>query len=132
MQFQVPQFIDVEDKIFGPLTLKQFLYLCGAGAISFMLFFSLTTPLWIGISVVLLALACVLAFIRINGQSMPRMLLASFGYLWFPKFYVWRYTTPGQALPVVHDLPRAQGEEGSPLKKLFLRFNTARGPISGQ
>src|SRR3989338_737591 len=26
MQFQVPQFIEVEDKIFGPLTLKQFFY----------------------------------------------------------------------------------------------------------
>ena len=33
MQFQVPQFIEVEDKIFGPLTFKQFVYvLGGAGA----------------------------------------------------------------------------------------------------
>ena len=27
MQYQVPQFIEVEDKIFGPLTFKQFLYI---------------------------------------------------------------------------------------------------------
>ena len=39
MQFQVPQFIDVENKIIGPLSLRQFLYLAGAGLISFMLFF---------------------------------------------------------------------------------------------
>ena len=33
MQFQVPQFIEVEDKIFGPLTFKQFVYVAGgAGA----------------------------------------------------------------------------------------------------
>jgi hypothetical protein len=31
MRFQVPQFTDVEDKIVGPLTLKQFVYLAGAG-----------------------------------------------------------------------------------------------------
>ncbi|TSC80302.1 MAG: hypothetical protein G01um101429_152 [Parcubacteria group bacterium Gr01-1014_29] len=30
-QFQVPQFIEVEDKIFGPLTTKQFFYLLGGG-----------------------------------------------------------------------------------------------------
>ena len=29
MQFQVPQFIEVEDKIFGPLTFKQFIYMGG-------------------------------------------------------------------------------------------------------
>jgi hypothetical protein len=29
MQFRVPQFIDIEDKLFGPLTFKQFIYLAG-------------------------------------------------------------------------------------------------------
>jgi len=37
MRFQVPQFIEVEDKIFGPLTLKQFIYLAGAGGVVFVL-----------------------------------------------------------------------------------------------
>jgi len=39
MQYQVPQFIEVEDRIIGPLTLKQFLYLAFAGAILFVLWF---------------------------------------------------------------------------------------------
>jgi len=29
MRFEVPQFIEVEDKIFGPFTWKQFIYLMG-------------------------------------------------------------------------------------------------------
>ena len=29
MQYQVPQFIEVEDKIFGPLTFKQLVYVVG-------------------------------------------------------------------------------------------------------
>ena len=37
MQFKVPQFIDMEDKIVGPLTLKQFAYILGAGGFSFLL-----------------------------------------------------------------------------------------------
>ena len=34
MQFQVPQFIETEDKVVGPLTLRQFMYIAGAGAAS--------------------------------------------------------------------------------------------------
>lgn len=33
MQFAVPQFTDVEDKLIGPLTLKQFLFLLATGGI---------------------------------------------------------------------------------------------------
>ena len=38
MQFQVPQFIEIEDKIFGPLTFKQFIYLAGGGGLCFLLY----------------------------------------------------------------------------------------------
>jgi len=33
MQFNVPQFIETEDKLIGPFTLKQFLYLAAGGAL---------------------------------------------------------------------------------------------------
>ncbi len=45
MRYQVPQFIEIEDKIFGPLTLKQFIYLAGGGGLC-LIFFSLL-PLYI-------------------------------------------------------------------------------------
>ena len=35
MRFQVPQFIEIESKIFGPLTFKQFIYLAGGGGRNF-------------------------------------------------------------------------------------------------
>lgn len=38
MQYQVPQFIEVEDKIFGQLTLKQFIYLAGGAGLSFLVY----------------------------------------------------------------------------------------------
>ena len=41
MQFQVPQGIDMEDKIVGPLTLIQFLYLLVGGVIDYLLFLNL-------------------------------------------------------------------------------------------
>jgi hypothetical protein len=35
MQFRIPQFIDIEDKVFGPFTFKQFGYLLGAIAFAY-------------------------------------------------------------------------------------------------
>lgn len=126
MQFQVPQFIDVEDKIFGPLTLRQFLYLAGAGAGSFILFFSLDTKLWIAITVILGSLAAALAFVKYNGRSMLVLLGSLFRYLWLPKFYLWRYNASpaAEGALTVPKLPPAVSSGSSPLTSLLLKFKT--------
>jgi hypothetical protein len=131
MQFQVPQFIDIEDKIFGPLTLKQFLYLAGAGAFSFILFFALQTPVWIGITVLMFIIAATLAFIKYNGQTMLTIGGSFLKYLWLPKFYLWKYSSPNKELPTIHSLPsEGNPTNGGPLKNLLLKFNTARGAVN--
>ena len=38
MQFKVPQFLDIEDKIFGPFTFKEFVYLAGGAGLCFVLY----------------------------------------------------------------------------------------------
>ena len=59
MQFQVPQFIEVEDKIVGPLTFKQFIYLAGGGGVIAILyaFLPLFFVILLGIPVAAFALA---------------------------------------------------------------------------
>jgi hypothetical protein len=42
MEFQVPQFIEVEDKIFGPFTFKQFIFIIGGGGLGFIIWFLLS------------------------------------------------------------------------------------------
>ncbi|MEK7555552.1 MAG: PrgI family protein [Patescibacteria group bacterium] len=90
MQFQIPQFIDVENKIVGPLSLRQFLYLAGAGAISFMLFFVLQMWLWFLVTVFLTIIALALALIKYNGQPLPKILWLALGFLWKPRLYLWQ------------------------------------------
>ena len=87
MQFQVPQFIEVEDKIFGPLTLKEFIYLAVAGGVVFMLFFILQTWLWVIMAAILVTGATAFAFIKINGRPLAIILIAALRYAWQPKFY---------------------------------------------
>ncbi len=82
MQFPVPQFTEVEDKIFGPLTLKQFGIVFGAGVVIF-LGYSATKSL--AVLVVLFLLfglpALGIAFAKPNG----RPLYNSFGFMF--RFY---------------------------------------------
>lgn len=90
MQFKVPQFIDVEDKLFGPLTFKQFAYLAGGGGLVFVAYKLL--PLYIAIPVMLpiAGLALLLTFYRINGQPFIYYLQASIVYLVGSKLYIWK------------------------------------------
>jgi len=90
MQVQIPQFIEIENKIVGPLTLKQFLYLAGAGGLSFMFYFILEFWLWLLITSILGAIAIALAFIKYNGQHLPKIISAAFNFFWKPRFYLWQ------------------------------------------
>lgn len=87
MQFQVPQFIETEDRIVGPLTLRQFIYIAIGAIISFILFFVLQVWLWIIITLILMAVSVSLAFIKINGRSMSVFAQSAFGYIWSPRVY---------------------------------------------
>jgi len=94
MQFQVPQFIETEDKIIGPLTLRQFLYVVGAGGLSFILFFTVEMWLWILLSIFLMAISLSLAFVKIGGRSLIHIGLSAFGFYWRPQAYVWQPEHP--------------------------------------
>lgn len=90
MQFKVPQFIDVEDKLFGPLTFKQFAYVVGGGGMVFVLYKLL--PLWVAIIPILAVagLAVALAFYRINNQPFVYYLQAGITYFLKSKLYLWK------------------------------------------
>ena len=91
MQYQVPQFIEIEDKIIGPLTLKQFLYLAGPAAISFILFFMLKFGIWLLITFILGSIGVFLAFGEIIIKRPPeKFLLSIFWYYFNPKIYIWK------------------------------------------
>ncbi|MDP3784561.1 MAG: PrgI family protein [bacterium] len=89
-QFQVPQFIEVEDKIFGPLTLKQFLYVLGGGAVIFLLYVFL--PLWLTfiLGFPFGAFFLVLAFYEVNGQPFIKVLESALNHYTKTRLYIWK------------------------------------------
>jgi len=90
MQFQVPQFIETEDKIVGPFTLKQFMFIAGAGLGSAILYFTVVTWLWMILTIILLGSAIGVAFIKVEGRPLGNVLLSAFGFYWKPQTYIWK------------------------------------------
>lgn len=89
MQFQVPQFLDVEDKIVGPLTIKQFIYVAGGVGLAYM---SWKLVAYVGL---ILALGCIalggaLAFYRFNNKPFAFLIQSAFAYIISNRLYIWR------------------------------------------
>jgi len=94
MRYQVPQFIEIEDKIFGPLTIKQFVYLAGGAAVSYLIYASLHTylPLYLIIilAVPIIAMAVALAFYKVNGKPFINVVEFAIKYYIGDKLYIWK------------------------------------------
>jgi hypothetical protein len=95
MRFQVPQFIEVEDVIFGPFSFRQFVYILGGAGISYIIFQFVPHPfLAILLIVPVAGLALALAFFRFNGRPFISTLEAAFHYFKKGKKYMWKKSEP--------------------------------------
>ncbi len=88
-QFVVPQFLDVEDKILGPITARQFVILIADAIILAILYKLLLFGYFLGVGAIILGAGLALAFIRINGQPFHYFLLNIIQTLRRPILRVW-------------------------------------------
>ncbi|MDD3006453.1 MAG: PrgI family protein [Candidatus Pacebacteria bacterium] len=90
MQFSVPQFIDVEDKIVGPLTGKQTIYLIMGGGVLLMAFTFFSFMFFLLIFIIIAPLTLAFAFYRPKGISLARYLANVLEYFTTNHLYLWR------------------------------------------
>jgi hypothetical protein len=90
VKFQVPQFIATETKLIGPLTLRQFLWLAGGGAIVFFLFLVLNRYLFFFFAIPIGASSAALAFVKINETPLVNYALYGLSYFLNPKQYIFK------------------------------------------
>ncbi|OGI66135.1 hypothetical protein A3A95_00245 [Candidatus Nomurabacteria bacterium RIFCSPLOWO2_01_FULL_39_18] len=90
MQFKVPQFLDIEDKIFGPFTFKEFIYLAGGAGLCFVLYKLLGFFLGIIPMLAIAGLSLALTFYRPNNKPFSNMIEAGFNYFTQDKLYIWK------------------------------------------
>ena len=102
MQFQVPQFIEVEDKIFGPLTLKQFIYLAGGAGLCFIIYEFITLLIAVPLILLVAGFSAAMAFYKVNNKPFINVVESAFKYFFTAKLYIWkkedRRPDPGKKL----------------------------------
>lgn len=99
MRYEVPQFIDIEERIVGPLTLSQFFYLAGGVGGAYIAFRFLPGIINIIVVVALVGLGSALAFVKINNRPFPVMLYAMMVYWTGTKMYVWSFGRANRVKP---------------------------------
>lgn len=95
MRFEVPQFIEIEDKIFGPLTWKQFVYVAGGGGLAAVLFFFTPLIIFLILGLPIAAVTFLLTFFPVNNRPFALFLEAAVRYFKGSKLYLWRKSGSG-------------------------------------
>ncbi|MBU2595562.1 PrgI family protein [Patescibacteria group bacterium] len=90
MQYKVPQKIDLEDKIIGPLTLKQFIYLLGGGMLDYVIFTAAQSAFWGWLLIFMVSLlALAFAFVQVEEQPFSYLMTSFLSYFLRPKIRLW-------------------------------------------
>ncbi|MFZ2189256.1 MAG: PrgI family protein [Candidatus Magasanikiibacteriota bacterium] len=131
-QFVVPQFIDVEDKIFGPITVRQFLILLFGGMVIFLAYRYADFALFITLLATVGSLSLVFSFVKINGQTFHYFLLNIIQTIRRPSLRVWSKVYSNnelnylrnQATSIVEEVEKGKSTKSQHIRDLALVVNT--------
>ncbi|GIW68730.1 MAG: hypothetical protein KatS3mg100_224 [Candidatus Parcubacteria bacterium] len=133
MQFHVPQFIELEAKIFGPLSFRQFVFLAGGVGFLAMLWFWVSSILAIVVGIPIVALGAALAFWKPYGMPFEKLLEAAFWFFTSRHLYLWQKPTskaapsaPQGAEGATRPIPHIQTTGPSKLRELAFRLDVQR------
>jgi hypothetical protein len=90
MRFKVPKDVDIEDRIVGPLTLKQLGWLGGGMVICIVLYKTADFQLFVVLAVLVVGLSTAFAFVRPYNQSLIAFCGSVMLFLTKPKQYLWK------------------------------------------
>ena len=94
MKFQVPQFIETETKLIGPLTLRQFLFVAGGISMSALAWIFLNGIIFIIALLIILGFFGALAFMKVDGQPFLNYLAYMLAYMLSPKRAIYQIKPP--------------------------------------
>jgi hypothetical protein len=90
MRYQVPQFIEVEDKIIGPFTIKQFVYMAGGAFMCYIIYTYVPFFIAIFLLAIVAPLGPMLAFYKINNKPFIDFLESAFLFYTKNNLYLWK------------------------------------------
>lgn len=93
MQFKIPQDVQMEDKIVGPLTLKQLIIVGVGGGIDYFIYISLSKMYVLEVSLIFVVpiglLTLAIAFLKIKSIPFTQFVLLSLEFYLKPRHRIW-------------------------------------------
>lgn len=133
-KFIVPQFIDKEDQILGPITVRQFLIMLVAFFLIFIAFKLLAFPYFLLTTVLILAIGGTFGFLKINGQPFHVFFVNALQTVMRPSLRTWdkrptdaelrSWIKQGDVVAPVQVTSMKPRPESSKLRDLTLVVNT--------
>jgi hypothetical protein len=117
MLVNVPQYIDVEDKIIGPITAKQLGWLIGMGVTLLMMWSFLDKPTFFLTGIPFAFLILAFAFYRPYGQTFGSFVVNGFYFMFRPKIFIWK-RIPEKIQTVAHIRKEASVSSSQNQKRL--------------
>ena len=89
MRYLVPQFLETEQKIWGPFNFRNFVIMIGVGGVAFILYLYLPFLLWIIFAIILIIGTLILMFYQYQGRPLTVVMIDAMRHLIGSKRYVW-------------------------------------------
>lgn len=117
----MPQFLDVEDKIIGPVTVRQFIEMVIGAIFIAILYRLLYLPYFLASAFVVFGITMIIAFAKINGQVFHIFMLNFFQTMINPKLKIWRKKAT---------LKEIKDDLSKPKEEVLRSVKMSRRPIS--
>ncbi len=91
-KFSIPQEVQREDRIFGPITMRRLIILCVGGGFTYVIYLWLRPyglPVWIPPVFILGLFTAALAFLELFGMRFEKLLLRFLEFILVPRKRVW-------------------------------------------
>jgi hypothetical protein len=130
--FTVPKFTEMETKLVGPLTFKQFVFILGTAAICFLVYRLVPHFLSLPLVIIIAALGFALAFLKIGEIPFYQMFLDGLKFLATPRILFWgkkgkREITPWKEMEIKkEEKGQLKIKKESELKNLLVKVETKK------
>lgn len=97
MQFKIPQNVQREDTIIGPLTMKQMIICSIGGGICYIIYLSLSKKyfmeIWLPPIIIITAITMAFAFVKINTMPFYQFIMHSIEHYFKPRRRTWQQSS---------------------------------------
>ncbi len=115
-QFTVPQFIDVESKIIGPISTRQFLIILSGGVMIFACYKIFDFALFLTLAIIIAVLVLLFSFYNINGRPLQYFILSLIQTFKKPMLRVWNHKA---MITEIGDIKNITYKEMIPQKEVY-------------